>query len=146
MVYAAQSDLVPLRLPMQRLVQLTTEDKAATVPDPDVVSAALAEASGRVESYCGQRYALPLQSTLMVKSATVDIAIYLLYTRRGDLRPTETPAIRYAEAMVMLKDIAAGRASLDQPDAPLQTQLASGEAVVSQKPQRFSDCNLEGWA
>ena len=145
MVYAAQSDIVPLRMTLRTLVQLTTDDRDAVDPDPDVVSSALLEASARVDAYCGQRYALPLQVTQMVKATAVDIAIYLLYTRRKDLRPTEGPAIRYADALSLLKDISAGRASLDQPDAPLDTQAASAEVMVSDRRQRFDDCNLRGW-
>lgn len=145
MVYAAQSDLVPLRLTMKQLIELTTENRDAPEPDSSVVTAALTEASGLVDAYCGQRYKLPLQETQVVKSTTIDITVYLLYTRRKELLPTSSPAIRYGNAIALLKDISRGNASLDQPDAPLETQQSSAEVAVSSKPQRFSDCNLEGW-
>jgi phage gp36-like protein len=78
MAYAAQSDLVPLRITQTELVQLTCDDASATV-NAAVVTGVLEEASGTVDSYCRSRYVTPLQQSDMVKARTLDIAVYLLF-------------------------------------------------------------------
>ena len=77
MAYAAQSDLTPLRLTQAELVQLTCDDPSGEV-NVAVVSAALEEASGIVDSYCRARYTTPLQADDDVKGKTIDIAMWLL--------------------------------------------------------------------
>jgi phage gp36-like protein len=145
MAYATQSDLVPLRLTQKDLVELTDDGDSGTV-NAAIVTGALEEASGRVESYCRQRYVTPLQQSNDVKGLTLDIAIYLLFTRRRETRVGETVQQRFDQAIAFLKDIAAGKASLDQPASAAAPQTSSGEAVVTQKKERFSDSNLDGYS
>lgn len=149
MAYATQNDLVPLRMSQKDLSELTVDvpsgapavDAATTA---QIVTAALEEASGRVESYCRQRYITPLQQSDDVKALTLDIAVYLLFSRRRTTRITETVQQRFEQAIGFLKDISSGRASLDQPVTAV-SQQSSGEAVVTRKHERFSDCNLDGY-
>jgi phage gp36-like protein len=133
------------------LIQLT--DDSETDADPGagevntaIVDGALAEASARIDSYCRQRYITPLQPSDTIKGLTLDIAQYLLFTRRRTTKPNETVAERYLDAINFLKDIAAGKASLDQPVGAAQPQASSGDALVTSKPQSFSDENLCGWS
>lgn len=135
----------------QELVELT--DDSETDADPGagqvnaaIVTGALTEASARIDSYCRQRYITPLQASDTIKGLTLDIAQYLLFTRRRTTKPNETVAERYLDAINFLKDIAAGKASLDQPVGATQPQTSSGEAVVTAVPQSFSDDNLCGWS
>ena len=114
MAYAAQTDLTPLRLTQAELVQLTCDDSTATV-NAATVSAALEEASGIVDSYCRMRYQTPLQADDDVKGKTLDIAIWLLFRRRRNAKNGEIIRQAYEDAIAFLKDIAASKASLDQP-------------------------------
>jgi phage gp36-like protein len=142
--YATQDDLVPLRLTQKDLVELTDDAFTGEV-NSDVVNAALEEASGRVESYCRQRYVTPLQQSDDVKALVLDITLYLLFSRRRETRVSDTVQQRFDQAIGFLKDISAGKASLDQPVTAQQAQLGSGEAVITRKPERFSDRNLDGY-
>ncbi len=151
MPYATQDDLVPERLTAKQLLELTTDepenpdDPAPTEPDAEVVLAALTKASAMVDSFCGQRYSLPLKTSIVVTELTVDITVYRLYQRRGQVKKDSAVEIAYRDALAMLKQISVGTASLDQPDAPANPQTSSGGPVVTQIPQVFSDRNLEGY-
>lgn len=148
MPYATQDDLAPQRLDIQQLVQLTTE-AGAIQPNASVVDAALEKASAVVDSYCGQRYTLPLNQSNLAKELTADIAVYRLYQRRGQVKEGSAQALAYRDAIAMLKDISNGKASLDvAPTA--QPQQSSGAVIVTQIPQVFdhpndSGCNGGGW-
>ncbi len=144
MAYATQDDLVPLRITAEELVELTCDDDAGQV-NVDVVNKVLEEASGRVEGYCRQRYATPLQTSDTVKAVTLDIAVYLLFSRRRNARITETIRTNYEDAIGLLKDISTGKASLDQP-LLAAGQVGSNNPVVTRRPERFSDRNLDGYS
>ena len=144
MAYATQNDLVPLRRTQKDLIELTDDDDTGIV-NTAIVIAALEESSGRVESYCRQRYITPLQASDDVKALTLDIAVYLLFSRRRETHVSDTVQQRFDQAIAFLKDISVGKASLDQPASAQQAQSGSGNAVVTRKPERFSDSNLDGY-
>ncbi|QNI34531.1 DUF1320 domain-containing protein [Alloacidobacterium dinghuense] len=152
MAYAVQSDLVPLRLTQKDVTELTVDvpsgnpatDAATTA---SLVSAVLEEASGRVDSYCRARYVTPLQQSDDVKSLTLDIAVYLLFSRRRETRITDTVQQRFNQAIAFLKDIATAKASLDQPATSQTPQTSIAGPEISEKDcrLRFRDHNLEGF-
>jgi phage gp36-like protein len=151
MAYATQDDLVPLRLTQKDLSELTVDvpsgdpatDAATTAT---VTSAALVEASGRVDSYCRARYVTPLQQSEDVKGLTLDIAIYLLFSRRRTTKITETVQQRYDQAIAFLKDISASKASLDQPENATPQGGAGGPEISPRDHNlRFSERNVEGF-
>jgi phage gp36-like protein len=146
MAYATQSDLCPLRLSTKDLVELTDDDNTGEI-NAAIVTAALEEASGRVESYCRMRYVTPLQQSDDVKSLTLDIAVYLLFSRRRETNVGETVRARFDQAIAFLKDIAAARASLDQPATALQPQTSLGGPTISERDrhQRFDERNIDGY-
>jgi phage gp36-like protein len=143
MAYAIQSDLTPLRLTQAELVQLTCDDVTGTV-NAATVSAALEEASGTVDSYCRARYQTPLQASDDVKGKTIDIAIYLLFSRRRNAKNGEIIRQRYDDAIAFLKDVAAGRASLDQP-AGNTPQTADTSVEKSAHKLTFREHHIEGY-
>ena len=110
------------------------------------MSAVLEEASGRVESYCRNRYATPLQASDDVQSLTLDIAVYLLFSRRRETNVGETVKTRFDQAIAFLKDIASSKASLDQPisDQP-QTSMGGPQISAKDRHLAFSDRNIEGF-
>lgn len=152
MPYATQAQLCPLRLSQKDLAELTVDvpsgnpatDAAATAA---IVSAALEEASGRVDSYCRSRYVTPLQPSDDVVSLTLDIALYLLFSRRRTQTITETVQARFDQAIAFLKDISAGRASLDQPATQQtpQSSVAGPEISRGDRKLVFRDHNIEGF-
>lgn len=146
MAYATQADLVPLRMTQKDLIELTDDDNAGTI-NTAIVTAALEEASGRVESYCRNRYITPLQQSDDVKALTLDIAVYLLFSRRRETTVGETVQTRFDQAIAFLKDIAAAKASFDQPITALQPQTSMGGPTISNRDKRlrFSHKNLEGF-
>jgi phage gp36-like protein len=151
MAYAAQSDLVPLRITAAEATQLTVDVPSGN-PDTDaavtaqIVSAALEEASGMVDSYCRQRYATPLQPSDDVKGKTLDIAVFLLFSRRRQTKISETVSLRYNAAIQFLQAVSAGKAVLDQP-VTASPQVSTGGPQPSDRDchLRFRDCNIEGF-
>jgi len=98
--------------------------------------------SATIDAYAGARYTLPLQSSEKVKQLAVDLAIYELEKRRRRVRDA-TLAARDA-ALSFLRDLAAGRAVLDQPSgAPAQQTEA--DVKKTEQERVFSDENLEGF-
>jgi len=146
MAYATQFDLVPLRMTVKDLTELTDDDNTGEI-NASIVAAALEEASGRVESYCRMRYLTPLQQSDDVKALTLDIAVYLLFSRRRETTVGETVQQRFDQAISFLKDIAAAKASLDQPSTALQPQASLGGPTISEKDRHlhFGDKNIEGF-
>jgi len=146
MAYATQSDLVPLRMTVKDLTELTDDDNTGQI-NTAIVTAALEEASGRVESYCRQRYVTPLQQSDDVLALTLDIAVYLLFSRRRETVIGETVQQRFDQAISFLKDIAAAKASLDQPVTALQPQSSLGGPTISNKDShlRFREHEIEGY-
>jgi phage gp36-like protein len=146
MAYAVQSDLVPLRLTLAELVQLTDDENTGQV-NATTVAAALEEASGRVDSYCRTRYVTPLQVGDDVKGMTLDIGTYLLFSRRRNFKTTETIRQRYEDAIAFLKDISVGKASLDQPVSQTAPQSSTAGPQISDRDRhlRFRDHNIEGY-
>jgi phage gp36-like protein len=93
------------------LVQLT-DDAGAGAVDTDVVTAAITEADGTIDSYCQGRYTLPLYPVPpRVVGLSRDIAIYNLYSRRVDEMP-ENRKDRFKEAIRFLELVAAGKVDL----------------------------------
>jgi phage gp36-like protein len=152
MAYATQAQLCPLRLSQKDLTELTVDvpsgdpatDAATTA---SIVTAALEEASGRVDSYCRARYVTPLQPSEDVVSLTLDIAVYLLFSRRRTQRVTETVQTRFDQAIAFLKDIGAARASLDQPvtQTTAQASLAGPQISCRDQHLRFREDHLKGF-
>jgi phage gp36-like protein len=143
--YATQADLVPLRLSSHELVQLT-DDAGLSEVNAAIVTAALEEASGTVESYCRRRYATPLQASDMVKARTLDIAVYLLFSRKRNAKMggVEMVRQRYDDAVKFLEGVAAGRLQLDQP-LTATPQASTAGAAISRTSGIFSDDNLAGF-
>lgn len=141
--YAVQADLLQ-RLTAAELVQLTDDARSGTV-NAAIVSGALVEATGQIDSYVRARYQTPLQTSSTATRLCRDIAVYLLYQRRPQ-QMKDTVRQAYEDAVSFLKDIATGKAQLDQPSgAPVaQTPTAGGIAPTNQH-LRFGKCNLEGW-
>jgi len=140
MPYCTQADLLN-QLTQTELVQLTDDAGSGSV-DSAKVDAALAAASATIDAYAGARYTLPLQTSEKVKQLCVDLAIYELEKRRRRVREA-TLAARDA-ALSFLRDLARGRAVLDQP-AGAQPQASEADVKKTEQDRAFSDEKLEGF-
>jgi len=120
-VYSAVSAGTPAAITMTAPgASHTLKDfKVQYIPVPAVVAAvvtrAIADADEEIDSYAGVRYSLPFSTTPnRVRTLSVDIAIYNLYSRRRGA-PEDRKA-RYERVIQFLKDVATGKAVLDVPD------------------------------
>lgn len=140
MPYCTENDLLN-QLTQAELIQLT-DDAGTGLVDSAKVAAALAAASATIDAYAGARYSLPLAPSDKVTQLCVDLAIYELEKRRRRIREA-TLAARDA-AFSFLRDLARGRAVLDQPaGAPPQTSEA--DVKKTEEERVFSDEKLEGF-
>ncbi|MEQ1890094.1 MAG: DUF1320 domain-containing protein [Alphaproteobacteria bacterium] len=123
MSYAAQSDMVT-RFGEAELVLLTDENGDGVI-DAAVVNAALLAADELINGYCGQRYALPLAPVPgSVLGMACDIARYKLHR---DAAPDKVKDA-YAEALSRLKDIQAGKFTLQSAGVAAVAAAASAGA------------------
>jgi len=142
--YATQGDLLQ-RMTLQELIQLTDDSRPPTTVNATVVANEIAEGSAVVDSYCRNRYIVPLQPSVDVTRIVRDVVVYQLYSRRPANKMPEVARQRYEDVMALLKDIAIGKASLDQPcGAPAQT-TADGGTLPSRNEERMTNRNLEGY-
>ena len=140
MAYCTQADILN-QLTSAELIQLTDDAGSGSV-DAAKVDAALNAASATIDAYAGARYTLPLQISEKIKQLCVDLAIYELEKRRRRIREA-TLAARDA-ALSFLRDLARGRAVLDQP-AGAQPQSTEADVQTTDQDRAFSDENLEGY-
>jgi len=108
-MYISQADMVA-RFSEQEIIQLTDRsDPPAGIIDAAVLDMAINDADGLIDTYIKTRYPQTLISVPEpLKRKAADIARYYLY---DDNMPDKV-LNAYKEALVFLKDIAAGRASL----------------------------------
>jgi phage gp36-like protein len=108
MAYSTQDDVLSM-IPPAELAALTSE--AGEVPDSQVVAAAISRADAEIDAALGLRYAVPLSPVPeRVKTLSVDLALYHLYSRRG-VAP-EVWRRKYQDALAFLKQVAGGQATL----------------------------------
>lgn len=133
MAYSALTDILD-QMEERILIQLTDDAKLGAV-NQDVVAEAIADADAEIDSYCGNRYDVPLATaTAMIAKISRDIAMYNLYGRRPN-GPSETVKERYANAVRFLKDVSAGRVSLGA-NAP-ETSSGGGPASTTSREDRI---------
>ncbi|MDL2320768.1 DUF1320 domain-containing protein [Desulfosarcina sp. OttesenSCG-928-B08] len=131
----AYSSLVAIqdKLPDDTLLRLT-DDENGNVIVIDRINSAISWADGWIDAYIGKRHTLPLKTVPMVlESISVDLAIYRLYLRRGNV--PEDIEFAYKEAISFLKDVSTGKASLGEEDP-------DGTPASSEAPRITSDRRL----
>ena len=141
MAYAVKADLQK-RMPDTTLVQLTDFDNAGSMNDARITEA-LDAASAMVDSYAGGRYTLPLTASKQVMDLTLAIAVYKLHT----LRPPAPEQVRqdYDDAVRLLRDVAAGKATLDQPSLTQTSEMDVKTKDHATDPDVFDKDELDGY-
>ncbi|HZP98039.1 MAG TPA: DUF1320 domain-containing protein [Reyranella sp.] len=123
--YTDQSELTT-RFGAEELLGIADRDGDGTI-DADVVTQAIAAAQATIDSYIGTRYALPLVTVpATVKKVCQDLARYELYT----IEAPKAVSDKYDQAIAWLKDISAGRASLDAPAPAAADSTQSGNTIL----------------
>ena len=107
--------------------------------DPDVVEAAIIKAESLLNSHIRSKYPVvvpPIPDVLTLH--TINVAIYILSTTSDTL--TTEKRERYKDAVSWAKDVAACRASLDDPSGP----AALSTPVVSAEPRIWTRTTTRG--
>lgn len=109
-----------------RLLELADDSATGTLNDPTiqaVLDDTLQDASDLIDSYIGQRYAVPLTPVpLIVESHCVGISLYRLYLRREAV--PESRRLAYQDIIRWLEGVAAGRITI--PGAALGEEATVG--------------------
>ena len=136
MAYITEAQLIA-RYGEDKLVQLTAPSGGDAM-DADVLGAAMADADKLINSYLCPRYPLPLAQPLLDASPLPrmagDIVIYLL---QDDLAIEESQA-RYDRAMVWLKRVQMGQASLGAGDTEVATATGTFRRAKSRSGFDFA--------
>ena len=110
MAYCTLADITKA-IPEAAVIQLTDDEDVGEI-DEAKVTEAIAAADAEIDTYCATRYSTPFATVPdPIKKLSVDIAIYNLYKRKVEVIP-EAKKDSYTNAVRMLRDIAAGKASL----------------------------------
>ena len=140
MAYCSQEDLLKM-IPEEELAEITSE--SGGIPNPAIVAEAIAKADSEIDVYCAVRYAVPFDPVpSLVKSLSVDVAAYHLYSRRS-VAP-EVRRQKYEDAITLLKAISQGTAVLSMSSGVL-TPNGREVAELTSQPRQFSRSSLEKW-
>jgi phage gp36-like protein len=100
------------------LIQLTDDEGDGEVVTA-IVTDAIEKADSYIDGYIGQKYSAPLSApTPLVTTLSTAIAIYFLYKRRVLIEVPQHIRDGYDDAIVFLKDVAKGLATLGIDPAP----------------------------
>lgn len=143
MPYSTLADIYPLQLDEGTLIQLTNDDSDAETIDESVVTRAITDADATIDAYCQGRYTIPLSPVSdKIRQISVDIAIYNLYSRRGDTVP-DNRLSRYKDAIRFLERISDGKGSVG---AVTPAPVNSTDTVsISGNDRIFSRNKMEGF-
>lgn len=108
MAYSSITDIIKA-IPESNLIQLTDDANSGTV-DNSIVDAAIAEADATINGFLQERYPVPLLPVPeLIKSISVDLAVFKLYTRRFEMETPEGIRDRYKNAIKLLEMIQNGK-------------------------------------
>lgn len=115
MAYSTQSDILD-QIDERELIQVTDPEGEAV--NDDIVTRAIEDADATISAYCQGRYTVPLDPVPgKIRQVSVDIAIYNLYSRRGDTAP-EIRQERHKEAIRFLEKVSEGKITLGASTPP----------------------------
>ena len=110
MSYSTIADLI-LEITETTLIELTDDAGSGSV-DAATAERAIADADEIINSRLSIRYTLPFLDTPgLIRKISVDLAVFGLYSRKGE--PPETRTVQYEEALRLLDKIGSGEVKLD---------------------------------
>lgn len=111
------------------ILQLTDDDNLGVIDDTKV-AAAIARADAEIDTWCAQRYLVPLAIVPpIISGLSADLAIYYLYSRIVETIP-EARAAAHKNALSLLKAISAGQVTLSAATPPEPAASGSGASFV----------------
>ena len=129
MAYCTQADLVA-RMSEADLVRLTDHDGDGSV-DAAVVTAAISDADGHIDSYLQVKYTVPISPVPdVVRKRSVILTIYYLQLYRDSV--TESMQKAFEAVNAWLKMAAKGDVALGISPAPTESPGAGGVRYASQ--------------
>ncbi len=132
-MYCTVSDLIDL-ITQERLIELTDDADTGAI-DQTVVDKAINDAQSEIDPYLS-RYDLPFSVVSpILNKLCADIAIYNLFSRRVLDTMSENINARYKNAIVFLRSVAAGQASLGDLKTDFQQSgyVNENDQVMSRK-------------
>lgn len=134
-MYSALDDLKE-QLSEDELIGLT-DDAGAGVIDTSVTDRATADGDAVIDGYCKTKYTVPLDPVPdIIRKISVDIAIYNLFSRKGDVIP-ELRVERHKNAIKFLEHISIGKITLGV-DAPAPSSEGGPEATKKKTDRIFT--------
>jgi len=143
MAYATRADI---GYGEDLLLWLTDSDSDGAI-DEAAITAALASASRRIDTYIAQRYSLPWSDTTgQLKDLCVALARYSLYSIRPD-GPDIPAAVKDGRELADrdLRAIADGRMSLAGASLAEDNPVEPPKLVVNGPARRFNRDELDQW-
>lgn len=139
-MYATAADLIE-RFGQQEIEVLAPTDTAGVI-DSAKVELAIKDASAEINSYLANRYPVPVQdqSNVLV-AACCDLARYTLYS----IQPTEEVTQRYQQRVAWLRDIAQGRAHLNQISETSRSEVLAVSTSRTEADRLFTTDTLKGF-
>lgn len=145
MSYTVNDDLLSV-MPERSLIQLSSDDPLAGIPDWDVVAHARAYADGQIDARLRQRYTLPLASIPQeLADWALALARYWLYQRRPD--GADLPeAVKQAakDSLSALDAVRDGKMSLGI-DAPAGTPVEGTRLHITAPTRLFTADSLSAY-
>ena len=143
MAYCTQDDISPAQLDEDILVQLTDDDGDGDVVD-DPVDRAIADAGAEIDAYCMGRYTVPLSPVpAMIRRIAVDMAIYHLYSRRGD--PPGNRVDRYKNAIRFLEKVSTGGITLGVAEPTVSDSTQPVRVSTDKDDRTFTMAKMTGF-
>lgn len=142
MAYSTLSDLKD-QLSEDELIQLT-DDSGSGVIDTDKTDRAIADADSLIDGYAKTRYTVPLDPVPpFIRSLSVDIAIYNLFSRKLDVIP-EQRIERHKTALKALEHISTGKITLGV-DTPAESADSGPQATKTKEDRVFTKDTLKNY-
>jgi phage gp36-like protein len=134
MPYCTQNNLETM-IPVAELAELTSE--LGDIPDSTVIAEIIDRVKAEIDSYVSMRYVTPFVAIPdIIKSLSVDMAIYHLYSRRSAI-----PLIRqtkYEDAIKFLQNVALGKSIILGPDGYETSKKSSSLIEINSSERIFS--------
>lgn len=138
MGYCSVED-IKVYIPESQLIEITDDSSLGEV-NTVLVEVIISDAGELVDGYLSARYTVPLSDvSKLVKSITVDIASYLLYSRRLSLEMPDSLSARYKNALNILDKIRKGELSLGLPTDTEGSSTPLAQSVSNRRDRIFTD-------
>ncbi len=134
----------------RELIDRLTDAVATSLSASDaVIDEALAGADGEVNSYLAGRYRVPVdaghtQAASLLRTATLNLAEWQLWTRRGREIPPRIQDARQA-SIGWLRDLAAGRAVLPAATTIAAATVNAPAASIAGSSSVMTQSSMDGW-